>query len=156
MRAILAVGPQYEIGYTDGQLAYRSRQDMQFFKAMTYGCTIIAGRKTAETIPGALKGRICLCLCRGIPPDGWFKFDRDIHEPSSATWVIGGAQTVDYFLDAITEMILCRYPYPPKTQNGLICLSHSTQEWIRAAQSFRAIEQDGYAIDRLVNARLSP
>jgi dihydrofolate reductase len=150
MRAILAVGPQYEIGYTDGQLAYRSRKDMQFFKAMTYGCTVIAGRKTAETIPGGLKGRRCLCLCRDLPPDGWLKFDRDIHEASESTWVIGGAQTVDYLLDAITEMILCRYPDSPRTQDGLIRLSDSTQEWIRAARAFRAIEQDGYAIDRLV------
>lgn len=55
MQAIVAVSQSWGIG-RDGQLLFRIRADLQRFKALTTGHTVVMGRKTLETLPG---GRVC-------------------------------------------------------------------------------------------------
>lgn len=51
MRAIVAVSRSWGIG-KDGQLLFRISADLQRFKALTTGHTVVMGRKTLESLPG--------------------------------------------------------------------------------------------------------
>ncbi len=53
---IVAVDRRGAIGRA-GDLLYRIRQDLRRFKALTTGNTIVMGRRTWESLPGALPGR---------------------------------------------------------------------------------------------------
>lgn len=53
---IVAVDRRGAIG-RGGDLLYRIRQDLRRFKALTTGNTVIMGRRTWESLPGALPGR---------------------------------------------------------------------------------------------------
>lgn len=53
---IAAIGKNYELG-KDNDLVWHFREDMQFFKAVTTGHTIIMGRRTFESLPKALPNR---------------------------------------------------------------------------------------------------
>ena len=48
---IAAIGPNNEIGY-QGDLPWRIKEDLQYFKKVTTGATVIMGRKTWDSIPG--------------------------------------------------------------------------------------------------------
>lgn len=53
---IVAIDLKGAIG-RGGDLLYRLRPDLRRFKALTLGNTIVMGRKTWESLPGALPGR---------------------------------------------------------------------------------------------------
>ena len=53
---IAAVGRNYELG-KNNELIWHFKEDMQFFKNTTTGCTVIMGRKTFESLPKALPNR---------------------------------------------------------------------------------------------------
>lgn len=63
---IVAVGKNGEIGKCN-ELLFRIIEDMDFFKKMTIGNSVLIGRKTLDTIPNRLKGRLVSLLSR----DGW-------------------------------------------------------------------------------------
>ena len=65
MRAIVAVSQNWGIG-RDGQLLFRISTDLQRFKALTTGHTVVMGRKTLESLPGGrgLPNRRSLVLTR--------------------------------------------------------------------------------------------
>ena len=65
MRAIVAVSQNWGIG-RDGQLLFRISADLQRFKALTTGHTVVMGRKTLESLPGGrgLPNRRSLVLTR--------------------------------------------------------------------------------------------
>ena len=65
MRAIVAVSQSWGIG-KDGHLLFRISADLQRFKALTTGHTVIMGRKTLESLPGGrgLPNRRNLVLTR--------------------------------------------------------------------------------------------
>ena len=58
MQAIVCVDQNWGIG-KDGKLLFRIKEDMQHFKRLTMGHTVIMGRKTLESLPGkkGLPGR---------------------------------------------------------------------------------------------------
>ena len=56
MYAIAAVTSDWGIG-CDGKLLVNDPHDMANFKALTYGCTVVMGRKTFESIGHPLEGR---------------------------------------------------------------------------------------------------
>ncbi len=68
---IAAVAADGGIG-RDGQLLYRLRPDMQRFRRLTTGHTIIMGRRTFESLPGLLPGRRHIVLSRNAAysPEG--------------------------------------------------------------------------------------
>ena len=65
MKAIVAVDRNFAIGFHGEQL-YIFPEDRKFFREMTLGHTIVAGRKTFECFPGkkALSGRKNVILTR--------------------------------------------------------------------------------------------
>lgn len=51
INVIFAVGPNGEFGHANGDLPWRHiKEDMQHFKQITEGTSVICGRKTWETI----------------------------------------------------------------------------------------------------------
>lgn len=60
---IAAIGPNNELGY-QGDLPWRIKEDLQYFKKVTTGAAVIMGRKTWDSIPGqkGLPGRINIVL----------------------------------------------------------------------------------------------
>lgn len=98
MRAIVAVSRSWGIG-KDGQLLFRISADLQRFKALTTGHTVVMGRKTLESLPGGrgLPNRRNLVLTRQRD------FDPEraevVHSPEEAValagedaFVIGGQE----------------------------------------------------------------
>lgn len=70
MKAIVAVDKNWGIGYK-GNLLFRIKEDMQFFKQMTTGKVVVMGKNTFESLPNPLKDRLNLV----ITPDGYEKHD---------------------------------------------------------------------------------
>ena len=60
---IVAVADRNAIG-RNGNLLYRLKPDMRHFKSMTMGHPVIMGRKTWESLPGALPGRRNIVISR--------------------------------------------------------------------------------------------
>jgi dihydrofolate reductase len=56
IRVILAIDPNGVIG-VNGDLPWHYKADMQRFKALTMGATVIMGRKTFDSLPRPLVGR---------------------------------------------------------------------------------------------------
>lgn len=61
MKAILAIGKNGEMG-KDNQLLFPIPKDLQRFKQLTMGAPLIMGRKTFESLPDVLPGRLHLVL----------------------------------------------------------------------------------------------
>lgn len=63
MKAIVAVDNEWGIG-KDGDLLFRIKEDMKFFKETTLGKVVVMGRKTFESLPNKqpLKNRINLVV----------------------------------------------------------------------------------------------
>lgn len=77
MKAIVAVDENWNIG-KDGGLLVHLPGDLKYYKAKTIGKTIVIGRKTLESFPGAkpLPGRANLVLTRNVEynPEGCHVF----------------------------------------------------------------------------------
>ena len=108
MQAIVAVSQSWGIG-RDGQLLFRIRADLQRFKALTTGHTVVMGRKTLETLPGGrgLPDRRNLVLTRqeSLTPDR----AETVHSPEellaladSDAFVIGGQEVYTRLLPYCT------------------------------------------------------
>ena len=73
MKAIVVVDQNWSIG-KDGGLLVHLPGDLKYYKAKTYGKTVVIGRKTLESFPGAkpLPGRANLVLTRNpeYQPEG--------------------------------------------------------------------------------------
>lgn len=63
MRAIVAIDNNWGIG-KDGDLLFRIKEDMKFFREMTIGKVVVMGRKTFDSLPNGqpLKNRINLVI----------------------------------------------------------------------------------------------
>lgn len=96
---IVAVDRRGAIG-RGGDLLYRLRADLRRFKAITTGNTIVMGRRTWESLPGALPGRRNIVVTRNAAyraEDAETAPDLDTALAMAAqgpgdTYIIGGAQ----------------------------------------------------------------
>ena len=70
MKAIVAVDKNWGIGYK-GNLLFRIKEDMKFFKETTTGKVVVMGKNTFESLPNVLPNRLNLV----ITPDGYEKHD---------------------------------------------------------------------------------
>lgn len=61
---IAAVGKNLELG-KNNKLIWPIKEDLKFFKEQTMGKPIIMGRKTLESLPKLLPGRVHVVLTRG-------------------------------------------------------------------------------------------
>ncbi len=60
---VVAMGQNRAIG-RDGNLPWRLRSDMKFFRKVTMGKPVIMGRRTFESLPRVLDGRLNIVLTR--------------------------------------------------------------------------------------------
>jgi len=96
MQAIVCVSRSWGIG-RDGQLLFRISADLKRFRALTSGKTVLYGRKTLLTFPGArpLPNRRNVVLSRDLPAGGGLLVARSIPEALALAGedavVIGGA-----------------------------------------------------------------
>ncbi len=96
---IVAIDRRGAIGRR-GDLLYRLRADLRRFKAMTMGNTVVMGRRTWESLPGALPGRRNIVVTRNVAyraENAETAHDLDTALAMAAdgpgdTYIIGGAQ----------------------------------------------------------------
>ena len=106
LKAIVAVCDDWGIG-ANGDMVVSNRADMRHFVSCTKGHTVIMGRKTLESFPGArpLKDRRNivltrdpLFLCRGAEVVHTIEEALAALEPSELAWVVGGGKVYEQLL----------------------------------------------------------
>ncbi len=114
MQAIVAVSQSWGIG-RDGHLLFRISADLQRFKALTTGHTVIMGRKTLQSLPGGrgLPNRRNLVLTRqeNFTPDR----AETVHSlkelltlADSDAFVIGGQEVYEQLLPYCTRVYVTK------------------------------------------------
>ena len=96
MTAVLALSDNDVFG-VDGQLPWRLPRDLRFFRAMTWGCSVVMGRRTWDTIPARfrpLPGRKNMVLTRTHEMDGVETLGDMDEVPSNVVW-IGGKSVLE-------------------------------------------------------------
>lgn len=134
---IAAVAKNSVIG-KNGNLPWHYPQDLEYFKRITYGKTVVMGRKTAESLGTPLPGRQNIVLTKGIVlydlGDGFQVInDLDIINVISErqdVFIIGGAEIFKLFLPNANKLYLTEihsryegdavFPEWDKTQYKLI------------------------------------
>ena len=116
LRAIVAVCDDWGIG-KDGGMLVRNREDMRSFVAHTKGHTVLMGRKTLESFPGAepLKDRRNVVLTRdaGYNPEGVdiahsIGEALDMVKSDEEVWLIGGGQLYQALVPQCVEAIVTK------------------------------------------------
>lgn len=92
MKAIMAENMPGYIGLND-TLPWNCPEDLQLFKKLTMGCTLLVGYNTSLTLP-KLKGRNIIVDTREILSD-------DVLQ--TVDWCIGGKKTYDKYCHLFTE-----------------------------------------------------
>lgn len=123
LKAVVAMASNRVIG-KDGDLPWRLKEDLKWFKKLTLGQPVIMGRKTMESIGRPLPGRENIVVSRQLesPPEGFLlanSFDAVAHllEGSDTACIIGGAEIYSHFLPRCREIYLSYiyHPYPGDT-----------------------------------------
>lgn len=113
-RAIVSVSDDWGIG-AHGDLAVRNRADMRRFKELTWGGTVIMGRRTLESLPGgrALPGRRNLVLTRderfsqeNVETAPGIKALKRLLRDDEDVWVIGGESVYRGLLPLCDECLV--------------------------------------------------
>lgn len=94
MKAIIAINKKGVIG-NNGELPWKSKDDLAHFKKLTEGCSCIVGRKTAEKLP-KLKNRALYIASSENPISNILKFKPE--------WVIGGKEIYQLLLPLCSEI----------------------------------------------------
>ena len=102
---IFACDEQNAIG-KDGDLPWRQSTDLQHFKRITLGGTIVMGRKTWESLPGILPNRRHLVMPRSIRKDvETVDFDDVLKLANTGEiFVIGGGEIYNLFLPHVQKI----------------------------------------------------
>lgn len=118
MKLIAAVDKFNGIGKNDGSLLFRIPEDLQRFKSMTIGNTVIVGRKTLDSFPGGkpLPDRRCIVLSRqSNHPDNGAEYCGSIKELSELlsgideeVFVIGGGEIYRTLMPLCDTMYITR------------------------------------------------
>jgi len=106
---IAAIAPDGTIGH-QGRLPWHLREDLQYFKAVTMGHTLIMGRKTYDSIGKPLPSRRNIVLTRGPAIPGVECF-ADLNTALKAcgdatVFVIGGADVYRQALPLADTLLL--------------------------------------------------
>ena len=105
MEAIVAFGNNFGIG-KNGTLPWRVPRDMQHFRQLTHGHTLVMGRKTFESLPGPLKNRKIIVVTSSARSDDTannivFRTIEEVQDeisPADKVFIAGGEQIYRYFL----------------------------------------------------------
>ncbi|MDD7305282.1 MAG: dihydrofolate reductase [Peptoniphilaceae bacterium] len=116
MKIILAVDDNFAIG-KNNKLLFHIKKDLKHFKNTTLNSILIMGRKTYESMGGALSFRDNLILTRNKAykaDDAKVFTSKDEilayvnNKPDKDAFVIGGGEIVKVFLDYCDEVILTK------------------------------------------------
>ena len=90
----------------DGDLPWRQSTDLQHFKKITLGGTIVMGRKTWESLPGRLPERRHLVMTRGNREDVDTITYQEVLELSKEEeiFIIGGGEIYTLFLPHVDKI----------------------------------------------------
>jgi len=108
-KAIVAVAEDGVIG-RGGDLPWRLSADLMWFKKITLRHTILMGRKTWESLPGALPGRQNWVLSRTANPQDGMSIFRSMEEveqalePTQTLFIIGGGEIYSMALPLCHEL----------------------------------------------------
>ncbi|MDE6041679.1 MAG: dihydrofolate reductase [Muribaculaceae bacterium] len=144
IRIIAALDRRGAIG-RDGDLVFHLREDLRRFKALTMGATLVMGRKTFESLPGALPGRRNIVVTRQTDYKGeGIETAPDLSaalrmaaESGGDTFVIGGAQIYQQalpFADCLDLTLIPRVAENPDTFFPTIPLDQFKVEAIQPGQ----------------------
>ena len=110
-KAIVAVAEDGVIG-RGGDLPWRLSEDLKWFKRITLGHTILMGRKTWESLPGALPSRQNWVLSRTVNQKDGMSVFRSMEEvqqalvPSQTLFIIGGGEIYSMALPLCHELFI--------------------------------------------------
>ena len=100
---IAAIGRQGQLGL-DGRMPWHNKADLAFFRQITMGGCLIAGRATLPALP-YLPGRMVYTFTRDNTPTGLLNLI-GIQYPGWPVWIIGGAETYRAFAGHINGLKL--------------------------------------------------
>lgn len=143
---IVAASENNVIG-KDNQLLWRLPDDLKFFKAVTTGKPIIMGRKTFESIGGALPNRLNVVLSSDLN----YKVPNEVMLFSSAqhvvefleksydeAMVIGGQQIYNLFMPFAQKLYLTRVHVEIE---GDTFFTFDQQEWVPIREEFHPSDE---------------
>lgn len=114
LELIAAIGKNNELG-TNNELIWRIKEDMKAFKQITWGKTMVMGRKTYESMPKNLEGRKYLVLTKSniVYPNAGIitdkdRFLRNIENTDEEYIIVGGAQIYNLFINDVDIMYLTK------------------------------------------------
>ena len=90
----------------DGDLPWKQSTDLQHFKRVTLGGTIVMGRKTWESLPGNLPGRRSIVMSRSQRDDiEVMSYDEvRLLSQEQDVYIIGGGEIYRLFIDDVKEL----------------------------------------------------
>lgn len=159
MKIILAVDKNWGIG-KNGKMLFHIKKDLGHFKELTSGNICIMGRKTYESMGGALPNRENLILSRNKTyqaPDALvFNDYRDIfsylEDKDKEVFVIGGEKIVELFLDFCDEAIITKI-YAESLADSFLHNFDSDDRWEVISKS-DIMEENGVSFQYIVYRRI--
>lgn len=165
MRAIWAQDLSRVMGCVDGSVPWRVPADLQHFKRLTRGGTVVMGRRTADTLRRPLPGRRNVVVTsRGTYRPVWTV----LSDPSMVrtlkgydpvdTWCIGGAELLDWYLregwvdDVVVTVV--ELDTPKDSGGGVVYAPDLSHQRLRGAHLGPWRERSGDARWRVVTAQL--
>tara|TARA_B100000767_G_scaffold117432_1_gene112159 strand:- start:6646 stop:7113 length:468 start_codon:yes stop_codon:yes gene_type:complete len=90
----------------DGDLPWRQSTDLQHFKRITLGGTIVMGRKTWDSLPGKLPGRRSIVMSRTPREDIEVMSYQEIKDLAAEQdiYIIGGGEIYRLFIEDVKEL----------------------------------------------------
>lgn len=90
----------------DGDLPWRQSTDLQHFKRITLGGTIVMGRKTWDSLPGKLPGRRSIVMSRTPREDIEVMSYQEIKVLAAEQdiYIIGGGEIYRLFIEDVKEL----------------------------------------------------
>ena len=109
---IAAIGKNNELG-KNGDLVWKLREDMKFFKETTMGHPVVMGKNTFESLPKVLPGRKNIVISDVEIINDKIELYRsirdfliDYQQLNEEVFIIGGASIYNQFIDLATKMYL--------------------------------------------------
>lgn len=109
---IAAIGKNNELG-ASGDLIWKLKEDIQFFRKMTLNHIVVMGRKTFESLPKVLPDRKNIVLSNSKINNNKIEVYKSVKEfltkyenYDEEIFIIGGATIYNQFIDLATKLYL--------------------------------------------------
>ena len=153
---IACIAKNGAIGYNN-QLLYHLQADMEHFKALTMGHTIIMGRKTYESLPnGALPHRLNVVVSRHLQHIEGCKVYPSLEEALATTdelYIIGGSSIYEATLPLANHLYITLVEDEPKEADTFFP-SINWAEWSIASKTEKKEQGLSFtilALDRIIS-----